>query len=301
VAKALVERICVQHGVPHTIHSDQGPEFESRLFGELSRLLEFRKTRTTPYHPQSDGLVERANRTILAMLSAFVNERGDDWDEHLPLVLGAYRSSVHASTGCTPFAMLYGREMSLPVDLMFPVKDHRSTGSVCGPEYVEWLRQSMASAHEFARRHLAMAAVRQKRAYDKRSKHQPKGLQVGDLVRYKRPALQVANKFNLPWVGPYKVIRLVGEIDVEIAFWRGGKAVGRRSVVHLNDVKLYGRINTSSEEELIIDVENDLLPGHSPNTQIPEPSQTTSTGLEDDLEVPLRRSNRLKHKEVNDR
>ena len=69
VAKLLVEEIIVRIGTPYVIHTDQGVQFESKLFQEMCRLLQIPKTRTTPYHPQSDGMVERNNRTILTMLS----------------------------------------------------------------------------------------------------------------------------------------------------------------------------------------------------------------------------------------
>ena len=75
--KLLTEFIC-RFGVPLTIQNDQGREFESRLFQHLCEALGADKTRTTPYHPQSDGMVERQNRTIQQMLSAYVNERRDD-------------------------------------------------------------------------------------------------------------------------------------------------------------------------------------------------------------------------------
>jgi transposase InsO family protein len=65
----------------------------------VCRLLQIQKTRTTPYHPQSDGMVERNNRTILTMLSAFVNEHQNDWDEHLPYISMAYRAAEHETTG----------------------------------------------------------------------------------------------------------------------------------------------------------------------------------------------------------
>ena len=74
VAKLLVEEVIVRFGTPYVIHTDQGVQFESNLFQVVCRLLQIQKTRTTPYHPQSDGMVERNNRTILTMLSAFVNE-----------------------------------------------------------------------------------------------------------------------------------------------------------------------------------------------------------------------------------
>ena len=79
VAKKLTEDWIFRFGAPYSIHTDQGRNFESKLFAELCELLDVRKTRTSPYHPQSDGLVERLNRTILMMLS-IVLEKQSNWD-----------------------------------------------------------------------------------------------------------------------------------------------------------------------------------------------------------------------------
>ena len=74
VAKILVEQVITRFGVPYTIHSDQGRQYESELFKEMCSLLQIEKTHTTPYHPQSDGMVERFNWTLEAMLSSVVNK-----------------------------------------------------------------------------------------------------------------------------------------------------------------------------------------------------------------------------------
>ena len=81
VAKIMVNEVISRFGIPHTIHSDQGRQFESILFRDMCRLLQIEKTRTTAYHPQSDGMVERFNRTIASMVSMFVNDNHSDWDE----------------------------------------------------------------------------------------------------------------------------------------------------------------------------------------------------------------------------
>jgi transposase InsO family protein len=104
-------------GAPRQVHTDQGRNFESELFSELCRVMGITKTRTTPYHAQSDGLVERFNSTLQTMLKAVVNEERNDWDDHLNWVVMAYRSSVHESTGCTPHLLLFGREQTMPLDL----------------------------------------------------------------------------------------------------------------------------------------------------------------------------------------
>lgn len=101
VAKKLVEEFVLKLGVPRSIHSDQGRHFEYSLFREMCNLLQMNKTRTTPYNPQSDGLVERMNRTLINMLSLFVDVNQRNWDEILPYVMMSYRSSVQSSTEFT--------------------------------------------------------------------------------------------------------------------------------------------------------------------------------------------------------
>ena len=83
----------------------------------LCALLGCTKTRTAPYHPESDGMIERFNRTCLMMLSMFVSDRRDNWHKLLPFVMHAYRTSVHESTGYSPFRLMMGEECSLPQDV----------------------------------------------------------------------------------------------------------------------------------------------------------------------------------------
>ena len=91
--------------MPAFIHSDQGREFDN-LMHELCLLLEAHKPYTTPYHPASDGLVERFNRALLMMLAMFTVEHHDDWADLLPAVMMAYRSSIHQSTGFSPYRLM---------------------------------------------------------------------------------------------------------------------------------------------------------------------------------------------------
>jgi hypothetical protein len=115
VARVLVEQFICRFGVPLSLHSDQGSNFESNVFQSVCKLLGIHKTRTTAYHPQSDGLVERLNRTIQNMLSIYVREDQVDWDVHLPYVMMAYRASEQETVGVNPNRMMFGREVSLPL------------------------------------------------------------------------------------------------------------------------------------------------------------------------------------------
>ena len=108
VADALMDIWLPRYGFPLFLHSDQGKEFDNAMIHKLSELLGTVKTKTTPYHPRSDGLVERFNRTLLAMLAMFVSQEHDNWDDLLPFMMLAYNTTVHMTTGFTPYRLVFG-------------------------------------------------------------------------------------------------------------------------------------------------------------------------------------------------
>ena len=116
IAKLLVEKIVSRHGVPLQLLSDRGGAFLSKLLQEIAALLGFHKVNTSAYHPQTDGLVERFNRTLIDMLAKTAEQNGKNWDEKLPFVLFAYRTAVQESTDESPFRLLYGRDPKLPTE-----------------------------------------------------------------------------------------------------------------------------------------------------------------------------------------
>ena len=113
VASIIVEGVICRLGVPAVIHSDQGRQFESKLFTEMCSLLGIRKTRITPYRPQSNDMVERFNSTLTTMMGSFVNDNNSDWDEqlHVQYVMMAYRSATHETTGISPYSLMFGRDL----------------------------------------------------------------------------------------------------------------------------------------------------------------------------------------------
>ena len=82
IADVLTKEFICRFGVPLLIHTDQGRNFESKLMAEVCELLDIKKTRTTAYHPQSDGMVERFNQTLEAQLSKFADHNQRYWDQH---------------------------------------------------------------------------------------------------------------------------------------------------------------------------------------------------------------------------
>ncbi len=178
-AKTLVYEFISRFGAPLELHTDQDRNFESSLFRNVCSLLQITKTRTTPYHPASNGQVERFNRTLLQMIRCYVNQNQKNWDEHLPLLTSAYRSSQHAVTGFTPNRLMLGREVYQPQDLWSGMAEQRSY-SLEVPDFLYNLEKGLRDAHDVAREHLQTAQQRQKKIYDLRA--QERKYVVGDLV-----------------------------------------------------------------------------------------------------------------------
>ena len=115
VAKKLTDEFFFRFSPPEQLHSDQGCQFESKLFTEVCHLLNIHKSRTTPYRPQSDGMIERFNRTLLDMLATTVKDNPSNWQSHLHQVCLAYNTTIHPTTGFTPFYLMFGRQARLPI------------------------------------------------------------------------------------------------------------------------------------------------------------------------------------------
>ena len=105
---------------------DQGRKFESRVMEELCKLLQIEKSQTTPYRPQGDGLVERANCTLLNMSSTVVEEHQEAWESHLRPVCMAYNTSIQPTTGYSPFFLMLGRRARMPIDLVYGTNNPNS-------------------------------------------------------------------------------------------------------------------------------------------------------------------------------
>ena len=104
--------------IPSEILTDQGSNFTSQLLTELYRMLHIHPIKTTPYHPQTDGLVERFNQTLKSMLRKATTKEGRDWDKMIPFLLFANREVPQSSTGFSPFQLLYGKPVRGPLNVL---------------------------------------------------------------------------------------------------------------------------------------------------------------------------------------
>ncbi|POS82547.1 hypothetical protein EPUL_004988, partial [Erysiphe pulchra] len=241
VADILVKEMFSRLGVPLELHSDQGRNFESSLFQGVCELLGIKKTRTTALHPQSDGMVERMNRTVGKYLTKVVSDHQRDWDKYLHLFTMAYRSSVQESTGETPACIMFGREIRLPCDLEFGCKPGVE---MAGEDYVSNLKGRLHYIHEKVRQNLQIASDRMKTRYD--SKAAEGGFEAGDLVWLYNPQRRrgFSPKLQKDWEGPYKVIKRINDVVYRIQRLPRGK----KRVVHVNRLAKYEADYDSQDE-----------------------------------------------------
>ena len=196
-------------GVPREILTDQGSNFTSQLLAELYRLLRIKPIQTSPYHPQTDGLVEWFNQTLKAMLRRTADEEGKSWDHFIPYLLFAYREVPQASTGFPTFELLYGRQVRGPLDILREAS-RKSSDSVAS--YVLSIQDRLAKLQELVRTNLTNAHETQRTWYDRHARYRE--LKPGDQVLVLLPTS--TNKLLAKWQGPYAVVWRVGQVVYEI-------------------------------------------------------------------------------------
>ncbi|GFT82195.1 retrovirus-related Pol polyprotein from transposon 412 [Trichonephila clavipes] len=175
IAKFLLEEIVLRHGAPRVIITDRGAVFRSRLVSSLVDLCNIDHRFTTAYHPQTNGLTERFNKTLADMLSMYVDVEQKNWDEILPFVTFAYNTAKQETTGFTPFYLLHGREAETTLDTMLPF---------CPNDFddnnITKIAARAEESRQLARVHTLRAQDKDRRRYD--SKHQMVSYAPGDLV-----------------------------------------------------------------------------------------------------------------------
>ena len=117
VVKCLIN-MSARVGIPQEVLMANGSNFVSKTMREYCTTMGIEQIKTSPYHPQTNGMVERFNATLKRLLLKLTQNPKVEGDECLPYVLCAYRGTVHKTTGFSPYQMSYGRPMTMPLDQM---------------------------------------------------------------------------------------------------------------------------------------------------------------------------------------
>ncbi len=203
IAEAMME-IFSRTGFSEEILTDKGPSFVGELGGQVCELLKFHAIRTSPYHSQTDGMLERWHTSFKSMVQkSGVDSR--NWDTYLKYLLFAYRSAPHTVTGFTPFEPIYGRDVQGPPEMLkqgwlegsIPAKalhewveelrdrlismaELVSTRKVVYQQKLYMIRDRLVSMAELVSTRESASKVKMKDTYDKKSR--PRELAVGSRV-----------------------------------------------------------------------------------------------------------------------
>ncbi|XP_071504452.1 uncharacterized protein [Diadema antillarum] len=222
-----------RYGLPKEIQSDQGSNFMSRVFQELMYQLGIQQIKSSAYHPQSQGALERYHQTLKTMLKVYCQDNPRDWDKGIPFLLFAAREVPNESTGFSPFELVFGHEPRGPLKVVKEqlLSDEEETDSNA-LDYISMFRERLVRANEVAREHLKTSQQTMKERFDRKA--QSRVFEVGDkvLVLLPLPGDALKAKFS----GPYVVERKLGKETYVVSMPDRRKT---KRVCHVNMLKKY--------------------------------------------------------------
>ena len=232
LATLFFREIVRLHGIPSSIVSDRDPRFTSSFWRELWKLLGTKLAMSTAYHPQTDGQTERANRTLEDMLRAYVNEKQNDWDQHLTAIEIAYNNSKQASTGFSPFYLNYGQHPTFP--LTSAVSALRSTSNPSVEEMLENLMDDLL----LAAKNVEKAQSNQEQQANRHRQHveyeegQKVWLSTADL----RLKSKITPKLSPRWIGPFTITRKISSLNYRLEL---PPTLSVHPVFHISKLRLH--------------------------------------------------------------
>lgn len=224
IAQALITGFFAQHGYPLTLNSDRGSEFCSDLMISLTKKLNIKRALSSSAHPISNGLVERANRSIIGLIRKTI-EANNEWAELCPSLASAMNCAPHSTKRFSPFMIAYNRRPNVLVDLLLPNNYSERTEA-------EAKLSLQIKMHRAVREWAREAFVRQKREYDKRTIN--RSFLPKDYVWVTRPhSGTLFQKFQPQFMGGYQVVKSLSHNCYELVHLK----TLRRLVVHVNRIK----------------------------------------------------------------
>lgn len=248
VGKFVFEHIICLFGVPKILQHDQGREFCNNFSEFMCEKLQITKGISTAYHPQTNGLTERFNQTLVSQLMKIQNDNNNNWDEHIQAILFAYRVSVQESTRKTPFEMLFGIRPRLPTDCEMPTRadaDPANDFEEAVARRMLLVSNALTKTREEGLENLCKAQQKQKKQYD--IKHQGTFYDVEDLVlKYdRRRETRQGDKLQPRYTGPFQIAECCGKGVYKLMDAKTGKKLSRS--VNSRDLK---RFNTETDSKL---------------------------------------------------
>lgn len=238
VADFFLQRILLRHGAPQFLLSDRGTPFLSKLLEQLLRLAKTVHNVTTAYHPQTNGLTEKLNHTLASMISMYINEDQSNWDVILPYVTYAYNTARQATTGYSPYFLLYARDPFAALDTVLSQTDD----AVLDP-YLEDVLYRAEEARQLAR--LRTYQSQQDQQLRHADTHSEATYNVGDEVLVWTPARHPGRSEKLlkKFTGPFKILRRVSSTNYEVAPLSPPRDRRSKStdIVHIVRLKPYHR------------------------------------------------------------
>ena len=206
ISKATAEESCecLVHfislfGIPKIILSDQGTNFTAELFKRTCDLLKIKQLWSSPYHPQTQGALERSHSTLKEYLKSYVNENQNNWHIYVYTAMLAYNTNVHTTTQFTPYELVFGHKPHIP-DSIYELR-----ADLTYPEYIKNLSHRLKLSRDKALENIQRSKQQSKQYYDRHSR--PARYKAGDLV-YLKNHLRLRKALSAIWKGPYKIIQV---------------------------------------------------------------------------------------------
>lgn len=284
-AQKLFQDFIPQFGIPDKIHSDRGGEFLSDLFKELHRLAVIKMSKTTAYHPQGNGQVERLNRTLIDMLKAIPESEKKNWKIHLPQLMFAYNSTIHKSTGFTPFYLMFGRESKLPIDCILPIMT-KPLKNKSHEEFVRNWQKSMKEALQIANAQMQKSRDYNKKYYD--SKLKQVDIDIGDCVLVRNVEKGGTGKLRSYWEqNIYKVVSKMDHVPVyKIKSMKGNKVkqVHRNMLMKVNSLPLH---TFDQKVPKALKQTRKIKPQEQVSIPTPDIDESSESSVDDGLEIEI--------------
>ena len=231
-----LENYISHFSVPESIHSDQGSHFTTHPVQWAAQELGIHWSLTPAYHPQSNP-VERYHRTLGNMLKAACKGDQASWEQQLPTCLFQLRTMKSSATGFTPYRMVFNREASLPLQMLYGVPKPTDTTFANHKEYLAAMAERMATVHQYARENLKAAVERQRKLYYEKYQQ----FHVGDkvwLFTPTRPPKVPSKLYSRYWTGPWTISKLINDVVVKLEP-HGTWFTRRAQVVSVDRIKIY--------------------------------------------------------------